>query len=40
MTPLHLAAKSGHIKIVTYFCDKEADINIQNNDGVNSNAGR
>ena len=37
MTPLHLAAKSGHIKIVTYLCDDEADINIQNNDGVKSN---
>ena len=39
MTPLHLAAKHGHITIVTYFCNEEADINIQDNDGVNLNAG-
>ena len=40
MTPLHLAAESGHIKTVTYLCDKGADIKIQDNDGVNLNAGR
>ena len=40
MTPLHLAAKSGHVKIVNYLCDEGADINIQDNDGVNLNAGR
>ena len=39
MTPLHLAAKRGHITIVTYFCNEGADINIQDNDGVNLNAG-
>ena len=40
MTALHLAAESGHIKIVTYLCDNRADLNIQDNDGVNLNAGR
>ena len=40
MTPLHLAAESGHIKIVNYLCDEGADINIQANDGVILNAGR
>jgi len=40
MTPLHLAAESGHIKIVNYLCDKGADINIQENDEVNLHAGR
>ena len=40
MTPFHLAAESGHVKIVNYLCDEEADINIQDNDGVNLNAGR
>ena len=39
MTPLHFAAKSGHIKIVNYLCDEGADINIQDNDGVILNAG-
>ena len=39
MTPLHLAAESGHIKKVNYLCDEGADINIQDNDGVNLNAG-
>ena len=38
MTPLHLAAESGHIKIVTYLCDEGADIKIQDKDGVNLNA--
>ena len=40
MTALHLAAESGHIKIVTHLCDKEADLNIQDNEGVNLNTGR
>ena len=40
MTPLHLAAESGHIKIVNYLCDKAADINVQDNDGVILNADR
>ena len=34
MTPLHLAAESGRIKIVTYLGDEGADINIQDNDAV------
>ena len=40
MTPLHLAAESGHVKIVNYLRDEGADINIQDNDGVNVDAGR
>ena len=40
MTALHLAAESGHIKKVNYLCEKGADINIQDNDGVILNAGR
>ena len=40
MTPLHLAAEGGHIKIVTYLCDMGVDINIQDNNGVSLNAGR
>ena len=40
MTALHLAAKGGHIKIVITLCDEGADLNIQDNDGVNLNAGR
>ena len=40
MTPLHLAAESGHVKIVNYLCDEGADSNIQDKDGVNLNAGR
>ena len=40
MTPLHLAAESGHINKVKYLCDEGADINIQDNDGVNLNADR
>ena len=40
MTPLHLAAESGHIKIVNYLCDEGADINVQDIDGVNLNACR
>ena len=34
MTPLHLAAKSAHIEIVEYLIDKEADINIQDDNEV------
>ena len=40
MTPLHLAAESGCVKVVNYLCGKGADINIEENDGVNLNAGR
>ena len=40
MTPLHLAAECGHIKKLNYLCDKGADINIQDNDGVILSAGR
>ena len=38
MTPLHLAAESGHVKKVNYLYDERADINIQDNDGVILNA--
>ena len=34
MTPLHLAAESGHIKILYYLVDEGADINIQDDNGV------
>ena len=34
MTPLHLAAESGRIKILNYLVDKGADINIQDDHGV------
>ena len=40
MTALHLAAEGGHIKIVTHLCEKRADFNVQDNDGVNLNVGR
>ena len=43
MTPLHLAAKSGRVKIVNYLVEQAADINIQDDIGVNlchTNAGR
>ena len=40
MTALHLAAESGHIKIVITLCNKGADLHIQDNDGVNLNAGK
>ena len=34
MTPLHLAAETGRIKILRYFIDQGADINIQDDNGV------
>ena len=34
MTPLHLAAESGRIKILGYLVDQGADINIQDDNGV------
>ena len=34
MTPLHLAAENGHIKIVDYLYDQGADIDIQDDNGV------
>ena len=34
MTPLHLAAESGRIKILKYLADKGADINHQDDNGV------
>ena len=43
MTPLHLAAESGRVKIVNYLVEQGADINIQDDIGVNlchTNAGR
>ena len=43
MTPLHLAAESDRIKMVKYLVEREADINIQDDNGViisYSNAGR
>ena len=40
MTPLHLGAESGRIRILNHLCDEGADINIQDNYGVNLNAGR
>ena len=43
MTPLHLAAESDRIKMVHYLVEQEADINIQDDNGViicYSNAGR
>ena len=40
MTPLHLAAESGHIKKMDYLFEKGADINIQDDEGVILNAGR
>ena len=35
MTPLHLAAKIGRIKILDYIVKQGADINIQDDEGVN-----
>ena len=34
MTPLHLAAKTGHIKVLGYLVEQRADINIQADNGV------
>ena len=39
MTALHVAAERGHSEIVKYLGDKEADINIRNNDGVSETTG-
>ena len=33
-TPLHFAAREGHVDIVRYLVDKVADLNIKNEDGV------
>ena len=33
-TPLHFAAREGHVDIVRYLVDKDADLNIKNEDGV------
>ena len=35
MTPLHLAAERARVKVIEYLVDKEADINIQDLNGVN-----
>ena len=46
MTPLHLAAESGRIKVLRFLVDKGADVNDQDDNGVttsiytNTNAGR
>ena len=40
MTPLHLAAESDCVKAVQYLCDEGADINIEDDKGVNFNDGR
>ena len=34
MTPLHLAAESGHIKVIKNLVARRADINIQDDNGV------
>ena len=34
MTPLHSAAKIGHIKVLAYLVEQGADINIQADNGV------
>ena len=34
MTPLHVAAERGYIKIVDYLVGKGADIDIQDENGV------
>ena len=34
MTPLHVAAEKGRIKIVEYFVKERADVNIQDCNGV------
>ena len=33
-TPLHIAAREGHVDIVRYLVDKDADPNIKDEDGV------
>ena len=34
MTPLHVAVKEAHIEIVQYFVGQNADINMQDENGV------
>ena len=34
MTPMHMAAERGFVKIVDYLIDKGADINIKDENGV------
>ena len=36
VSPLHMAAKRGHVNVVRYLVDKEADINVENSDQVRS----
>ena len=38
MTPLHLAAKRAHVKIVKYLVSKGADTDIKDKEGVSSNS--
>ena len=38
MTPLHVAAQHGHVKIVEYFVKQGADVNFQDHNGVFSRA--
>ena len=40
MTPFHLAAESGRIKVVDYFFAQGADINTQDDEGVILKASR
>lgn len=41
MTPLHMAAKRGHLKIAKYLVGaKGADVNIQENNGVKDSCPR
>ena len=35
MTPLHMAAESGHIEIVEHFIGLNVDVNITDHKGVN-----
>jgi len=32
MTPLHFAAEKGHLSVVEYLVDQQADINAKNQD--------